>query len=85
MASKASDPSNSPYGSIQNSISEYFKQWLQSAIHPSEVAKTILQAVTSDNPDFRYVVGKDAMMALESKRSMSDMEFQDRIKKQINL
>jgi NAD(P)-dependent dehydrogenase (short-subunit alcohol dehydrogenase family) len=85
MASKASDPSNSPYGSIQNSISEYFKQWLQSAIHPSEVAKTILHAVTSNNPEFRYVVGKDAMMTLESRKSMSDREFQGMIKKQINL
>jgi NAD(P)-dependent dehydrogenase (short-subunit alcohol dehydrogenase family) len=85
MASNASDPSNSPYGSFQNSISEYFKQWLQSAIHPSEVAKTILHAVTSDNPEFRYVVGKDAMMTLESRKSMSDREFQGMIKKQINL
>ena len=24
----------------------------------------------SDNPDFRYVVGKDAVMALESRRNM---------------
>ena len=85
MASNASDPSNSPYGSFQNSISEYFKQWLQSAIHPSEVPKTILHAVTSDNPEFRYVVGKDAMMTLESRKSMSDREFQGMIKKQINL
>jgi NAD(P)-dependent dehydrogenase (short-subunit alcohol dehydrogenase family) len=85
MVSKGSDPSNSPYGPLQNSLSEYFKQWFQNAIHPSEVAKTILQAVTSDNPEFRYVVGKDAMMTLESKRNMSDREFQDMIMKQINL
>ena len=43
-------------------------------MHPSEVAKVILQAVTSDNPDFRYVVGKDAAMALEARRNMSDRE-----------
>ena len=54
-------------------------------MHPSEVAKVILQAVTADNPDFRYVVGKDAAMALESRRNMSDREFQESIKKQINL
>jgi NAD(P)-dependent dehydrogenase (short-subunit alcohol dehydrogenase family) len=85
MASKASDPLNSPYGSIQNRITEYFNQWMQNTIHPSEVAKAILHAVTSDNPEFRYVVGNDAMTALESRRSMSDREFQDTIKKQINL
>ena len=85
MATKTSDPLNAPYRSLENRISEYFKQWLQNAIHPSEVAKVILQAVTSDNPDFRYVVGKDAAMALESRRNMSDKEFHDSMKKQINL
>ena len=85
MVSKASDPLNSPYGSLQNSLSEYFKQWFQNAIHPSEVAKAILNAVTTENPEFRYVVGKDAMMTLESRKNMSDREFQDMIMKQINL
>jgi NAD(P)-dependent dehydrogenase (short-subunit alcohol dehydrogenase family) len=85
MASNTSDPLNSPYRSMQSSISEYFKQWSQNLMHPSEVAKAILQAVTSDNSDFRYVVGKDAAMALESKRNMSDREFQNMMKKQINL
>ena len=85
MAEKTSDPLNSPYRSIQSSMSEYFKQWAQNVTHPSEVAKVILQAVTSDNPDFRYVVGNDAKMTLESRRSMSDREFQDMIKTQINL
>ena len=84
-ASKMSDPLNSPYRSMQNSMSEYFKQWAQNLTHPSEVAKVILQAVTTDNPDFRYVVGKDAAMALESRRNMSDRQFQNLIKKQINL
>jgi short-subunit dehydrogenase len=85
MSTKMSDPVNSPYGSMQSSISEYLKQWAQNTMHPSEVAKVILQAVTSDNPDFRYVVGKDAAMALESRRNMSDREFQNLIKKQFNL
>ena len=85
MASNTSDPLNSPYRSMQSSISEYFKQWSQNLMHPSEVAKVILQAVTADNPDFRYVVGKDAAMALESRRNMSDREFQNMMKKQINL
>jgi short-subunit dehydrogenase len=85
MSTKISDPPNSPYRSMHNSMSEYFKQWAQNLTHPSEVAKVILQAVTSDNPDFRYVVGKDAEMTLESRRNMSDREFQNMIKKQINL
>jgi hypothetical protein len=47
--------------------------------------KAILQAVTLDNTGFRYVVGNDAIAALESRRNMSDREFHDLIKKQINL
>jgi hypothetical protein len=39
-------------------------------IHSSEVAKMILQ-VLLPNPDFRYVVEKDAVMASESRRDMS--------------
>ena len=41
-------------------MSEAQKQMAENSMHPSEVAKVILQAVTSDNPDYRYVVGKDA-------------------------
>jgi hypothetical protein len=57
----------------------------QNTLHPSEVAKVILQAVLSDNRDFRYVVGKDATMILEARRNMSDREFVSFIKKQLNL
>jgi NAD(P)-dependent dehydrogenase (short-subunit alcohol dehydrogenase family) len=85
MALKTSDTTNSPYGQMQSSMSEFLEQWEQNLTHPSEVAKVILQAVTSDNPDFRYVVGKDAITALEARRNMSDKEFHDSIKKQINL
>jgi hypothetical protein len=40
----------------------------QNTTHPSEVAKVILEAITSDNPDFRYVVGKDAATILEARK-----------------
>jgi hypothetical protein len=73
MAAKTSDPLNSPYILMQSSMSEYFKQWAQNLTHPSEVAKVILQAVTSDNPDFRYTVGEYAATILETRRSMSGM------------
>jgi hypothetical protein len=45
----------------------------------------IVNAVTTDNPDFRYVVGKDAIMTLEAKTNLSDLEFRRLIKKQLNL
>jgi hypothetical protein len=42
---------------------------VQNTIPSSEVAKVILQAVTSDNPDFRYVIGKDAAMIIEARKN----------------
>ena len=84
MAASANND-NSPYRQFTNNILEVFKQVAQNTIHPSEVAKVILQAVKADNPDFRYVVGKDAATILEAKRNMSDIEFQNSIKKQLNL
>ena len=84
MGFKSLDPSNSPYRSIQTSMLEFFKQWAQNLTHPSEVAKVILKAVTSDNPDFRYIVGNDAVTTLEARRKMSDREFQNMMMKQIN-
>ena len=45
----------------------------------------ILQVVIADNPDFRYVVGKDAAIILEGRRNMSDREFVNFIKKQLKL
>jgi hypothetical protein len=33
MATKTSDPLNSPYRSLQSSMSEYFKQWAQNLTH----------------------------------------------------
>jgi hypothetical protein len=87
IASKTTSPDNidSPYKQIVNNVSESFKQMEQNTIHPSEVAKVILQAVLSDNPDFRYVVGKDAAAILEARRSMPDREFQHFMKGQFNL
>ena len=84
-ASGHNDDNNtdSRYKQMENNMLESFKQMEQNAIHASEVAKVILQAVRAANPDFRYVVGKDASMVLETKRSMSDREFQNFMKKQL--
>jgi hypothetical protein len=85
MAAKASGLNNndSSYIQLANNILETFK--LEQNIYPSEVAKVILQAVTSASPDFRYVVGKDAATILEARRNMSDREFQSLLKRQFNL
>jgi hypothetical protein len=42
---------------------------------PEEVAKVILNAVTIDNPDLRYLVGNDAIQMIEARKGLSDQEF----------
>ena len=45
----------------------------------------ILDAVTSDNPQPRYVVGNDAARIMETRKNMSDREFGNLRKEQFNL
>lgn len=48
-----------------------------------EVAKTIINAIKSDNPLPRYIVGNDAVMFLEAKKAKTDLEFENYIKKEL--
>ncbi len=41
----------------------------ENAIHPSEVSKVVVGAVTAGNPEFRYVVGKDAITIMDAKKT----------------
>ena len=43
------------------------------------VAKVVLRAITSENPNLRYLAGNDVAW-MESKRSMSDEEFHKMMK-----
>lgn len=79
---KPSESADSPYSQMKIKISESLKRTVQNAMHPSEVAKVILQAITSDDPDFRFLVGNDTTMVIEARKNMSDREFRNLIKKQ---
>ena len=54
---------------MANNMSEALNQMVQNSLHPSEVANLFLRAVTSDNPDFRYIVGKDAPCLLKQEET----------------
>jgi hypothetical protein len=41
------------------------------------VAKVVLKAVTSENPNLRYLAGKDVEKLMEVKRGMSDEEVHE--------
>ena len=50
---------------------------------PSEVAKVILNEIKEENPRPRYIVGNDAQMFLEAKKSKTDTEFENYLKKEL--
>jgi short-subunit dehydrogenase len=79
FANRAHSPS-SQYSQLESKMSTAFEKMEENAIHPSEVAKVILKAVTSDDPQLRYTVGTDAARIMESRKSMSDKEFGNLIK-----
>jgi short-subunit dehydrogenase len=82
---KSSSNINSPYTQFRSQIMKAFNEMEQNAMNISEVTKTILDAVTSDNPQLRYLVGEDATKAIEARKNMSDKEFGDLMKKQFGV
>jgi hypothetical protein len=52
-----------------------FEEMMKNASSPDLVAKVVLDAVRNENPNLRYLAGKDVEAWLESKRNMSDEEF----------
>ncbi|MFQ5940074.1 MAG: SDR family oxidoreductase [Nitrososphaerales archaeon] len=82
IAKKAQDP-NSPYAQFLQKITEGFTARSENATPADEVAKVILKAVTTENPEFRYLVGEDAIKWMEARKKMSDREFERFVKKGI--
>lgn len=81
-AKKGQDP-KSPYFSLTQNLDKSFKTMMASptSLHPQEVAKVILEAVSSENPHLRYTVGDDADVLLRARKDLSDIEFRTMIKK----
>jgi short-subunit dehydrogenase len=76
MSKKSLDNSSiSPYSSIIQKMDASISSIIEHATPPEEVAKAILHAVTSNNPELRYLVGNDMIMMAETKKSMSDEDF----------
>lgn len=76
MSKKSLDNSSiSPYSSIIQKIDSSISSIIEHATRPEEVAKAILHAITSNNPELRYLVGNDMIMMAETKKSMSDEDF----------
>jgi hypothetical protein len=59
-------------------------QLFQDGSEPELVAKTVLTAINTPNPNLRYLVGKDVEEWVKSKNSMTDAEFHDMMMKDLS-
>ncbi|MDQ5868997.1 MAG: SDR family oxidoreductase [Thermoproteota archaeon] len=64
-----------PYAEITQRRISAFKPRFEKGSSPKEVADTILEAVTSNKPKFRYIVGQDAFKLMDIRKNTSDEEF----------
>ena len=86
-AEKALDP-KSPYFPLMQKVKNYFKSMIENASSSSpleEVAKVILQAITSKNPQLRYTVGNDAATIIQARMNMPDKEFRKMVIQNLSL
>ena len=85
-AKKDLDP-KSPYFSLMQNVKNHFKSMMENASSspPEEVAKVILQAITSENPQLRYTVGDDATTLIQARMNMPDKEFKKMIMQNFSL
>ena len=79
IAKKSRDP-NSPYSQLMENVVSSIEHGLETGSSPDVVAKAVLKAVTSENPNLRYLAGKDIETWIEARRNMSDEEFHKMMK-----
>jgi NAD(P)-dependent dehydrogenase (short-subunit alcohol dehydrogenase family) len=66
---------NSSYSKLLEKFQSALSSMFQKGTPAEEVAKVILHAVTTTNPNSRYTVGEDAATLIDMKKKMSDGEF----------
>ncbi|HSB57520.1 MAG TPA: SDR family oxidoreductase [Nitrosopumilaceae archaeon] len=80
---KKSMKPDSAYKDITNKVIMGISMMAEMGTPPQEVAKTIIKAIKSENPLPRYTVGNDAALFLEARKSKTDLEFENYIKKEL--
>ena len=78
LPKRALDP-QSPYSELVQKFTVKTGSQHENATQPEEVAKTIVQAISAEKPEFRYVVGNYADSLLEARKNMPYSEFQKMI------
>jgi NAD(P)-dependent dehydrogenase (short-subunit alcohol dehydrogenase family) len=83
VAAKKSQDQNSPYSQMMQKIATSFEGMMKNSSSPDLVAKVVLKAVTNENPNLRYLAGKDVETWLDTKTNMSDEEFYKMMKQNL--
>jgi NAD(P)-dependent dehydrogenase (short-subunit alcohol dehydrogenase family) len=76
IAKKSQDP-NSPYAQMMQRTAATSSSLAENASPVDLVSKAVLNATSSENPNLRYLVGRDVEEWVKSKNSMTDAEFRD--------
>ena len=75
---------DSPYAELSKKVSEGVREsFKQASSSPLQVAEAILNAIKSENPNTRYLVGDDAAAIIEIRKKSSDFEFERWIKESL--
>ena len=80
VTAKKSQDANSPYSQLKEKMVSFIEHGLDAGSPPDVVAKAVLKAVTSENPNLRYLAGQDVEKWMEAKRGMSDEGFHEMMK-----
>ena len=75
VVAKKSQDASSPYFNMTKKMDTVFRQLILNSSPPSLVADVVVQAVKSENPNLRYLAGKDVEQWVDQKKKMSDTEF----------
>src|SRR5215831_20951671 len=80
VTAKKSQDANSPYSQLTEKMVSFIEHGLETGSPPDVVAKVVLKAVTSENPNLRYLAGQDVQKWMKAKRGMSDEGFHEMMK-----
>jgi NAD(P)-dependent dehydrogenase (short-subunit alcohol dehydrogenase family) len=80
VIAKRSQEPNSEYSKMMEIMARRIEDMRQNSSSPELVANTVLEAVTSKNPNLRYLAGKDVEQWIGQKKKLSDKEFFNMIK-----
>jgi NAD(P)-dependent dehydrogenase (short-subunit alcohol dehydrogenase family) len=69
--------SESPYAELVDRTTKEFGKMMNSSSSPIIVAEAILRAITSKDPEFRYVAGDDAESIMKFRKNSTDKEFEN--------